>query len=39
MIKNVKSPEYCFYMGTNILEDFQICISVTLKQRFVASEM
>ena len=30
-IKNVKFLGYCFYMNTKIKEDFQICISVTLK--------
>ena len=29
-IKNVKFSEYCFNMNTNILGDFQICISVPL---------
>ena len=29
-IKNAKFREYCFYMKTNIKEDFQICISAPL---------
>ena len=29
-MKNVKFPGYCFYMNTNILGDFQICIIVPL---------
>ena len=28
---NVKSPTYCFHMKTEILADFQICISVPLR--------
>ena len=31
-IKNVKFSGYCFYMNTNILKDFQICISVPLRK-------
>ena len=31
-IKNAKFSGYCFYMHTTILGDFQICISVPLKQ-------
>ena len=33
-IKNAKFSWYCFYMNTNILEDFQICISVPLIIQF-----
>ena len=29
-IKNVKFSGYCFYMNTNMLRDFKICISVPL---------
>ena len=29
-IKNVKFSGYCFYMNTNVQEDFQICFSVPL---------
>ena len=29
-IKNVKFLEYCFYKNTNILGEFEICISVFL---------
>ena len=29
-MKNVKFPGYCFYMNTDILGDFQICIIVPL---------
>ena len=32
MIKNAKPSGYCFYINTNILEDFQICSSVTLNE-------
>ena len=31
-IQNAKFPGYHFYMNTNIWSDFQICISVPLKQ-------
>ena len=30
-IKNAKFSGYCFYMNTTTKEDFQICISVPLK--------
>ena len=30
-IKNTKFSGYYFYMNSNIYEDFQICISVSLK--------
>ena len=30
---NLKSSTYYFHMNTKILADFQICISVTLKQQ------
>ena len=30
-IKNAKFLGYCFYMNTNIQRDFQICISIPLK--------
>ena len=30
MIENAKFSGHCFYMKTNIEEDFQICISVPL---------
>ena len=35
-IKNVKFLGYCFYMNTNILRDFQICISVPLISNYFA---
>ena len=34
MIKNAKLSGYYFYMNLNIQGDFQICISVPLKQAF-----
>ena len=30
-IKNAKFSDYCFYMNTNIYGNFQICISVPLR--------
>ena len=30
-IKKANFPRYCFFMNTNILEDFQICISVPFR--------
>ena len=34
-IKNAKFSGYCFDMNTNILRDFQICISVPLTIKIV----
>ena len=34
-IKNAKFSRYCFHMNTNIYGDFQICISVPLRAKFV----
>ena len=34
-IKNAKFSGHCFYMNTNIQEDFQICISVPLKTKII----
>ena len=33
-IKNAKFSRYCFHMNTNIYGDFQICISVNLKETY-----
>ena len=33
-IENAKFSGYCVYINVNIERDFQICISVTLKQPF-----
>ena len=34
-IKNAKFSGHCFYMNTNMKEDFQICISVTEQKKEV----